>query len=164
MNTSKYFSRKGRQRGLAMTEFVIVLPVMLLLMLATAELGRAFYQYNILTKAVRDGARYLASNAIQGTTGIIDISGVQAATQNLVVYGNTAGSGKPLLEGWSESNDPDNPDKVTVGKGEQQPTTHVQVSATFLFKPLFSKIPTFGFGNDIELGMTFHASVTMRAL
>jgi Flp pilus assembly protein TadG len=154
MNTSKYFSRKGRQRGLAITEFVIVLPVMLLLMLATAELGRAFYQYNILTKAVRDGARYLASNAIQGTTGIIDISGVQAATQNLVVYGNTTGSGSPLLEGWSTST-------VTATAAD---ATHVQVGATFLFKPIFSKIPTFGFGNDIELGMTFYASVIMRAL
>jgi hypothetical protein len=41
---------------------------------------------------------------------------------------------------------------------------HVQVGATFLFKPIFSKLPTFGFGNDIELGMTFQASVTMRAL
>jgi Flp pilus assembly protein TadG len=154
MNTPEYFSRRGGQRGLAMTEFVIVLPVMLLLMLATAELGRAFYQYNILTKAVRDGARYLASNAIQGTTGVINISGAQAATKNLVVYGNTTGNGSPLLEGWSTS---------TVAATAVD-KIHVQVGATFLFKPIFSKLPTFGFGNDIELGMTFQASVTMRAL
>ncbi|MGR6035581.1 MAG: TadE/TadG family type IV pilus assembly protein [Candidatus Nitrosoglobus sp.] len=155
MNTPEYFSRRGGQRGLAMTEFVIVLPVMLLLMLATAELGRAFYQYNILTKAVRDGARYLASNAIQGTTGVINISGAQAATKNLVVYGNTTGNGSPLLEGWSTS------DVTTV---EAVDTTHVRVEAQYKFKPIFSKIPTFGFGKDINLGMTFRASVIMRAL
>jgi Flp pilus assembly protein TadG len=154
MMMPKYFSRKEGQRGLAMTEFVIILPVMLLLMLGTAELGRAFYQYDTLTKAVRDGARYLASNAIQGTTGVIAIDGVSAATQNLVVYGNTAGSDSPLLEGWS-------PSDVTATAVD---TTHVQVSATFLFKPIFSKLPTFGFGEDIDLGMTFQASATMRAL
>jgi Flp pilus assembly protein TadG len=154
MRMPEYFSRKEGQRGLATTEFVIVLPVMLLLMLATAELGRAFYQYNILTKAVRDGARYLASNAIQGTTGVINIGGAQTATQNLVVYGNTTGSGSPLLEGWSTS-------AVAATAVDK---THVQVGATFLFKPIFSKLPTFGFGKDINLGMTFRASAIMRAL
>jgi hypothetical protein len=77
------------------------------------------------------------------------------------VYGKTVveANDKPLLEGWSDTES-----KVIVGKDEQQPTTHVRVKAEFKFKPIFSKIPTFGFGQDIVLGMTFQASVTMRAL
>jgi hypothetical protein len=70
------------------------------------------------------------------------------------VYGNTTGSGSPLLEGWSTS---------TVAATAVD-KIHVQVGATFLFKPIFSKLPTFGLGKDINLGMTFRASVIMRAL
>ena len=39
------------QRGVAIIEFVITLPLLLLLLLATAEIGRALFQYNTLTKA-----------------------------------------------------------------------------------------------------------------
>ena len=45
-------------RGIAMVEFVIVLPICLILLMATAEFGRAFMQYNTLTKAVRDDVPY----------------------------------------------------------------------------------------------------------
>ncbi|QBQ55876.1 TadE/TadG family type IV pilus assembly protein [Nitrosococcus wardiae] len=148
-------STKTRQRGIAATEFVIVLPVILLLMLGTAELGRAFYQYNTLTKAVRDGARYLADNAIKGATGVIDIdAATEAETKNLVVYGNTTASGSPLLEGWS-------PAEVTAAGFD---AAHVRVSATFAFKPMFSRIPAFGLGEDIVLELNFQAATTMRAL
>jgi Flp pilus assembly protein TadG len=151
----RYFFGKSRQRGLAASEFVIVLPVVLLLLFATAELGRAFYQYNTLTKAVRNGARYLAEQATQGSTGVINITGaIAAATRNMVVYGNTAGGGEPLLESWSA-------DKVTATVVD---LAHIQVSATFTFQPLFGRIPTFGFGADIPLNFDFQSTVTMRAL
>ncbi|MEJ2115423.1 MAG: pilus assembly protein, partial [Gammaproteobacteria bacterium] len=78
---TKFNSHQG---GLAAVEFVVILPILLLLMLASAELGRAFYQYNTLTKTVRDGARYLADNSLIGTTGLIDITGEASNTQNLV--------------------------------------------------------------------------------
>jgi Flp pilus assembly protein TadG len=155
MTTSQRFLGKTRQRGLAASEFVIVLPVVLLLLFATAELGRAFYQHNTLTKAVRNGARYLAEHAIKDATGVINIDGTtETATKNLVVYGNTTGSGEPLLEGWST-------DKVTATEAD---LAHVQVSATFTFQPLFARIPTFGFGPDIALDFNFQSAVTMRAL
>ncbi|NKB99032.1 MAG: hypothetical protein GKR90_11155 [Pseudomonadales bacterium] len=99
MSTSQPQSRKrnsGSQkiRGLAMVEFVITVPVLLLLLFATLELSRAFMQYNALTKSVRDGVRFLASNAIGGSTGVININAqTQNQVANLVVYGNSAGSG-----------------------------------------------------------------------
>ena len=61
-----------KQRGIATVEFAIAVPVLLLLMLVSAEVGRWLYQYNTLHKAVRDGVRYLAQEAIAGTTGVID--------------------------------------------------------------------------------------------
>ena len=63
----------NKQYGLAMVEMVIVSPLLLLLIFGVAEMGRAFYQYNTLTKSVRDGARYLSGEAILGST-VIDLT------------------------------------------------------------------------------------------
>ena len=46
-----------RQRGIMSVEFIIVAPFLMLLMLGISEFGHALYQYNTLTKSVRDGAR-----------------------------------------------------------------------------------------------------------
>ena len=62
-----------RQKGVAALELAIAVPVLLLLLLASAELGRAFYQYNTLTKSVRDGARYLSENSL-GAVGFLSVS------------------------------------------------------------------------------------------
>ena len=88
----------NNQRGLAAVEFAIVLPVMLFLMLATAEFGRVFYHYNTLTKAVQAGARY-ASRPLLKTSELtnIDAAFVQRI-QNFVVYGNEDGVGKAVLD------------------------------------------------------------------
>ena len=56
-NASHRFGLKRGQRGIAAIEMVITLPVLLLLLVGMAELGRAFYQYNTLTKSIRAGIR-----------------------------------------------------------------------------------------------------------
>ena len=51
--TSGYTRKPSRlQCGLVVVELAITLPLVLLIMLATAEFGRAIYQYTTLTKAV----------------------------------------------------------------------------------------------------------------
>lgn len=152
-----------RQRGLAAIEFAIVLPLILLLMLATAEVARAFYQYNTLSKAARDGIRYLADTALNGTTGLIDLDAEDGnsgqtkreRTQNLVVYGNLSGTGTPLLEGLAVD------DVVISAVG----LDHVRVDASYTYIPMLPVIPTFGYtGNDIGTNFTLQASTSMRAL
>jgi len=68
--------RRLCEGGTAAIELAIALPLLLLTLLATAELGRMLSQYDTLNKAVRGGARYLATNAISagGTTGVITIT------------------------------------------------------------------------------------------
>ena len=46
-----------RQRGQGLTEFALVIPIFLLLVVALFDLGRAVFAYNTLTNAAREGAR-----------------------------------------------------------------------------------------------------------
>ena len=44
-------------RGQSLVEFALILPIMLGVTLMITEFGRALYQYNSMTMAVREGAR-----------------------------------------------------------------------------------------------------------
>jgi Flp pilus assembly protein TadG len=144
------------QRGTAIIEFTVALPLLLLLLGATAELGRMLSQYNTLNKAVRDGARYLAANAFSGTTGIVSITGAaQSATVNLVVTGNIAGSGSALLPNLTANN-------VTV---TSLANGYVSVTASYTYVPMLgSSLPTFGLSAPISVSIPLNASVVMRPL
>ncbi|HEY7655081.1 MAG TPA: TadE family protein [Methylomirabilota bacterium] len=49
--------RLGNQRGTSTLEFLVVLPTLLLIFLASLELSRAWLTSNIATNAAREGAR-----------------------------------------------------------------------------------------------------------
>lgn len=49
--------RLGDQRGTSTLEFLVVLPTLLLIFLASLELSRAWLTSNIATNAAREGAR-----------------------------------------------------------------------------------------------------------
>lgn len=145
--------RRTTEKGLAIVEAAITLPFILMLLMATSEIGRAIYQYNAVVKSVRDAARFLAEPGTT-STGVLAISEAQTATaKNLTVFGNPAGSGEPIVPGLATGD-------VTVGIVSAQ---YVQVTAQYTFQPLFGAIPMFGFGTDISLG-TYTAAATMRGL
>jgi len=145
-----------RQRGLAMVEFTIVLPVLLLLMLGVTEVGRALIRYNALTKTVHDGARFAAAYALLGTTGAVNIdAALRTEIRNLIVYGNKAGTGSPVLGGLQ----PSQIQVVDLG-GDQ-----IRVDVSYPYQPLFGAVlPDFGLGSSINTTFTMQASVSMRAL
>ena len=146
---------KSAQRGVAAIEMAITLPFLLMLLLATAEFGRAFFQYNTLTKSVQTGVRFLADNAKDGF-GLMDLTNdKRTAVKNLVVYGNTAGGSDPLLPGLDLAS-------VTVS---QLDASHIEVAVSFVYQPMFARIPTFGLGSpDIDTGLSLSAAATMRAI
>jgi hypothetical protein len=121
-----------RERGVAVVEFALMLPLMLILVFVTTEFGRAYYTYNTLAKSVREAARYLSVRA-QG----VDVG----KAKNIVVYGNPAGTGSPVVSGLSVSNVPD----PTYGLTGSFPViTTVTVTVTgFTFTPMVSSV--FGF-------------------
>lgn len=145
-----------KQTGLVTVEMSIALPVMMLLMLATAEFGRLFYQYNELTKAVGAATRYLSEHSLN-SSGVFTISTEDAGiARNLVLFGTPASSGTLLLPGLNANNIQVN------GDG-----TNVTVSATWTYVSLFGgEIPDFGLsgGNGLNTALTLHASLAMRAL
>ncbi len=98
---------RARQRGAVLAEMALVTPILLLLLLVTADLSRAFIEHNTLTKSVRNGARYVAAKAFQGTTGVINVTATLAdETKNLVVYGTTTppGGAATVLPGLTLTN------------------------------------------------------------
>lgn len=51
-----------RDKGQALLEFALVIPIFLLLIVAVFDLGRAVFAYNTLTNAAREGARLAIVN------------------------------------------------------------------------------------------------------
>lgn len=145
-----------RQRGIAMVEFAIVLPVLLTVLFAVTEIGRAMVRYNTLTKSVQDGARYAAAYALLGTTGAVNVDAqLQTAVRNIVVYGNRAGTGTPLMAGLQ----PAQINLVDAG-GDQ-----IRVDASYPYQPLLGVIlPNLGLGTSTSLSFVMQAAVSMRAL
>lgn len=69
-----------RQHGGAIIEFALIITLLISLLAGIFEFGRAFWYYDALTKATRDGARLMSVTA----KATIASQGVQAA-KNLVV-------------------------------------------------------------------------------
>ena len=93
----KNISNHRQERGAALIELALIMPLLLLLTFITTEFGRAMYEYNSVVKATRDAVRYLS----------VQTPGTHITeARNLMVYGNTAGTGTPLARGLSLTNVP----------------------------------------------------------
>ena len=154
MRAAARFGR--RQRGAVLAEMAIVTPILVFMVLATTEVSRAFIDHNTLTKAVRNGARHMASYGLQGTTGVVTISGaLRSEAENLVVYGNIAGGGTPVLPGLTAG------DVSITDLGGND----IEVSATHTINGLLGPVlRSFFGGSDIPMIFTLEATVRMRAL
>lgn len=145
--------RLGRdERGVQLVELAIVVPIFILLFAATAEFGRYFYEYTTLAKAARVGVRYLATACVK--------TNEDTNAKNIVVFGNAAGTGTPILTGLSSTSN------VTITRSGGVPTlpqtVTVQISS-FKHQPIFdlgkiTNTPTLSMNIDIK------PSVTMRYL
>ena len=136
------------ERGTQLVELALVVPVLLLLLGATAEFGRFMYTYSTLAKATRAGARY----AISQPPGFMD-----AETAKLVVYGNTAGTGTPVITGLDTL-------QVDIARNVVPNGTAVTVRIkNYTYQPIFDlgkliKKP------ELSLAVNVSPSSTMRQL
>ena len=88
---------RGR-RGNAMAEFALAVGVFVPTLLGVFQFGYAFYVYNQLVGAVREAARYASIRVYDSSTETPSDSYL-AAVRNAAVYGNTDGSGQPIVSG-----------------------------------------------------------------
>jgi Flp pilus assembly protein TadG len=67
------------QRGQAVTEFAVILPVLLLVLLAVYQFGVVFNNYIQVTAAAREGARKAAVSRTAGTCSAVQALAITAA-------------------------------------------------------------------------------------
>jgi Flp pilus assembly protein TadG len=139
------------ERGVQLVELAIVIPIFVLLFAAVAEFGRYFYEYTTLTKSSRAAVRYLATAAVNNTE--------DTKARNIVVYGNPAGSGSPLISGLTI-------DKVVITREGGVPvlpqTVKVEISG-FKHQPIFD-LGALTTIDALSLNIDVKPSVTMRYL
>lgn len=106
------------QNASAATEMALALPLLLLLMFGSFEMGRFFLDEHAVLKAVRDGARYASRQGFAAYTcpGATVTTDVVDRTRNVVRYGKpvvTAGD-SPRLPYWQATTDGQPSVQVTV--------------------------------------------------
>jgi len=85
---------KDNERGSTLIEFAIAITVFVTVMFAVLEFGRALWVHNALSDAARRGARY----------AVLHSQGSAEEVKNVVVFGDPAGSGQPMLNNLSTAN------------------------------------------------------------
>lgn len=127
------------EHGVAMVEFAIILPLLLIMFLGVAELGRALLFSQRLTQAVEAGARYAARahEALDPDVCAVIPEAVITNARNLVVFGQVAGGGQAVVPGLDD--DEDNVDvtpliRTVTGVGD---VCVVQVSASVQYEGIF---------------------------
>lgn len=145
------------ERGSQLVELAIILPIFLIMFAAVAEFGRFFYSYTTLSKATRAGTRYLitAKNSAQS----------DATAKNIVVYGNPAGTGTPVVKGLTPAHV-----VITRTGGTSSVPKEVKVEISgFKYQPAFDlgkmiKIPALSLDFDIKPSVTMHYLITQPLL
>ena len=86
------------QRGVALVEFAIVLPFLIVLLFSVWELGRIFDAWLVVTNAAREGARYAVATS--------DDSVVKAKVNGYIVSGYAFRLNRPGGDVHIDVNDP----------------------------------------------------------
>jgi Flp pilus assembly protein TadG len=111
---------RRREKGTATVELAIVFPILLLLFVGTAELGRLFYTYTTLAKATKTGARYLSNSRELTSATAATVTAAKLRAQSLVVCGYESCTG----------NQPNGTPKVPVVTGLNMSNPAASVSVT----------------------------------
>lgn len=145
--TSGLRERLGRERGSAMIETALTLPLMLLLSVSVFEFGRAFQYWQILTNAAREGARIAV---LPGTSD----ESVAARVEAYLEAGQLAA---PESASVTIARN----EQISIGDGTASAST-VTVSYPFAFVALQPVARLLASDTTIGGPITMDASATMR--
>jgi hypothetical protein len=134
------------ERGQALIEMALTLPLLLLICTGIFEFGRAYQTWEVLTNAAREGARVAVLPG--GGPGTVD-----ARVREYLSMGG--------LDSDSSVQVDVNPTTVSMGAAGSTSASQVVVSYPFSFivlKPIANLVG----GNSLSTSMLLSASVTMR--
>ena len=143
---------RSDERGVALVEFVLVLPLLLVILFAMLDFGRVFNYWIDATHLANEGARFAAVNKNPNTAGTLQAYIQQQADTDELRNGGSASVPDPLQICI------DFPNGATVGE-----PVHVTATATYNWLPfLSSDLSLDVFGHKLPLASAVSASSTMR--
>ncbi|MFT5716933.1 MAG: hypothetical protein ACI9T7_001116 [Oleiphilaceae bacterium] len=151
-----------KQNGVAAIEFTLLIPMFLLMIFVTAELGRGIYQYSQLTRMIRDAGRHLSQTVITTANGIpvtlndANCDGCISDTKNLLIYGASTGS-NTLLSGINITDI--NIAEIPADSGIMVITVDYDWTPIF-----FDKLSGFGLGEGLDLSFNLTSKYAVRAI
>jgi Flp pilus assembly protein TadG len=142
----------SKQKGLAAVELVLITPIIIFLFVINIEVGKFLVENQMLSKMVRNGARFAITN-VYGTASGGTIAPL-TEIQNMVVYGKPVVADDPtptpLLPGLL-------PNDISLDASEEF-EGFVVVTASHTYTPVFVKIPF----TDISFNVSYSASSIME--
>jgi Flp pilus assembly protein TadG len=149
-------------KGAAAAEMALVLPLLLIIMFGSLELGNYFMNEHTLVKAVRDGARFAARQSFANYTSCTGAPGgsVVADTKNVVMNGALSGgaiitpniTSSDISVTTSCMTDANGQTMSGIYKGRTDGAQIVTVNASVNYRPVAS---AFGFSG---IGMKLNAA------
>lgn len=136
-----------KSSGIAAVEFLIVLPVLLLILALIVEFGNAFVRYNTLNKMVQNAARYSVVD-IYGSEDV-DAIADHTSIQNMVLYGRKVpiADQLPVLDSI----------QVQINEVVDGGISYVVVTANYPYQPIMNLIPI-----DALTNLQLTSSAVMR--
>jgi hypothetical protein len=147
-----------KQSGIATVETAIVITVLIVLLLVSAEFGRLFYHSNEFNKSVRNTARYLSNNSISPAmlVAVTDADSINA--KKLLIYGDIIGDNSEIGNRYTLFPGLAQDDIIITVNG-----LYVTVEAEWEYLTMFgSTLP--GFGISSGDSFTLKSASTLRAL
>ncbi len=151
----------GKQAGASILEFLIVIPIFLLLAFTAIEFGAVFTRLNTITKSVQDATRYLSATH-RVFDDAVEITIKEGRATNLIVYASAIDTGQPVIPGL----DTTDTSITRIDQDGDGNDDHVSVSVNYLHQPVggqtVSNLLQMITGAQVNLSFPLRASSVMR--
>lgn len=134
---------RGTRAGQGLVEFMLVLPVLLLLILGIIELGRMFLILAEATSASREASRYGASVGSDGAGGLryLDCPGMRSAARRMFAISTVPDSGIAISWDHGSTDQTFGTCSAPPARGDVRPGDRVVVRVTLLYSPIVPLLP-----------------------
>jgi Flp pilus assembly protein TadG len=146
----------GDRRGVAAVEFALLLPMLLVLLVGIAEVGRYLGQAEAVEKGLRAGAMFAARQTLPLSTA------TKTTITNLVQRGTLDTGGGYLADGWGEFGAGLTITATTTASGAGMDVTVIELTATVPYDEMLPGMLAFVGISSLSLTMS-HEQVHVGA-